>query len=46
MAKFWLRPVSFAKNRGFSENELNRIVRLVIKNEEKLFEAWNEYFST
>ncbi|MCB0084802.1 MAG: DUF4160 domain-containing protein [Caldilineaceae bacterium] len=20
LAKFWLRPVSFAKNRGFSEN--------------------------
>ena len=44
LVKYWLNPVSFAKNRGFSEPELNRIARLVVKNERKLYEAWHEYF--
>lgn len=29
LVKFWLNPVSFAQNRGFPEQELNRIARLV-----------------
>jgi Domain of unknown function (DUF4160) len=29
LAKFWLRPVSLAKNRGFKDHELNDISRLV-----------------
>ncbi len=45
LVKFWLNPVSYAKNRGLPEQELNRIARLVIKNEQKLYEAWHEYFS-
>lgn len=46
LVKFWLNPVLFAKNRGFPEHELNQIARLVIKNEQKLYEAWYEYFGT
>jgi hypothetical protein len=29
LAKFWLSPVSLAKNRGFKDHELNDIFRLV-----------------
>lgn len=34
LVKFWLNPVSFAKNRGFSDHEINQIARLVIKHED------------
>jgi hypothetical protein len=44
IAKFWLKPMSLAKNRGFAAHELNRIARLVIKYEQNLLEAWRDYF--
>lgn len=44
IAKFWLAPVSLTKNRGFSEDELRRIVRLVVKHQATFLEAWHEYF--
>jgi len=44
IAKFWLNPVSLAKNRGFKEHELNQIARLVVKYQERLVEAWYDYF--
>jgi hypothetical protein len=44
IAKFWLSPISLAKNRGFKEHELNRIVGLIEENQQKLLEAWNEHF--
>ena len=31
IAKFWLTPVSLAKNKGFKEHELNKVARLVVK---------------
>jgi hypothetical protein len=45
IAKFWLDPVALAKNRGFSDQELNRIERLVELYRETLVEAWYGYFS-
>lgn len=45
IAKFWLNPISMTKNRGFKEHELNRIAGLVEEHQQKLIEAWNEYFS-
>lgn len=44
VAKFWLAPVTLAKNHGFSGHELNRIIRLVARREAALLEAWREYF--
>jgi hypothetical protein len=44
--KFWLAPVSLARNLGFGAKELNRIQRLVRKHEAELVEAWNEYHGT
>lgn len=46
IAKFWLNPISLAKNRGFKEHELNQIARLVVKHEQKLLEAWHEHFNS
>lgn len=46
IAKFWLAPVSLAKNRGFSAHELNRITRLVEAHETTLLEEWHAYFGT
>ena len=43
-AKFWLAPVSLAKNYGFSDNELNELVKK-LKDETPVFlDAWHEYF--
>ena len=44
IAKFWLNPVKRAANQGFREPELRRVARLVRANEERLLEAWHEYF--
>jgi hypothetical protein len=43
-AKFWLAPVALARNLGFNAVELQRVQRLVVENEARLLEAWNEYF--
>jgi len=45
IAKFWLKPVSIAKNQGFKQHELNQIARLVVKHQQILLEAWHDYFS-
>ena len=46
LAKFWLSPVSLAKNRGFRDHELNDIARLVEQHEQTLLEAWHDYFDS
>jgi hypothetical protein len=43
LAKFWLDPVSLAKNRGFKDHELNEISRLVEEHKPILLEAWYDY---
>ncbi|MEO0535879.1 MAG: DUF4160 domain-containing protein [Cyanobacteria bacterium P01_A01_bin.123] len=44
IAKYWLNPVSLAKNRGFRDHELSNIERLVKEHESTLVEAWHDYF--
>lgn len=43
-AKFWLEPVRLQKSSGFADHELNRLQRLVTINQQRLLQAWNEYF--
>ena len=43
-AKFWIAPVSLARNLGFSSHELRRIEQIVCDNQQQLLEAWNERF--
>ncbi|HFQ94253.1 MAG TPA: DUF4160 domain-containing protein [Anaerolineae bacterium] len=45
VAKIWLQPISVQYNRGYNPAELNRLLKLTRKNQEKLLEAWNDYFS-
>ena len=46
LAKFWLEPISLAKDRGFNERELRQIAQLVIDHQQDLVEAWHDYFGT
>jgi hypothetical protein len=39
-AKFWLRPVSLARNLGFRARELRRIQELIEEHQGELLEAW------
>lgn len=43
-AKFWLEPVSLARNLGFAPRELRVVERLVSENRDVLLKRWNEYF--
>jgi hypothetical protein len=45
-AKFWLNPVALAYNLGYPARELRRIESIASENQEKLLEAWNDYFRT
>jgi len=39
-AKFWLEPVSLAKNYGYPPQELNNLASLVEEHRVRLVEAW------
>ena len=41
--KFWLDPLSLARNNGFSAHELNRIRRLIVDHRLRILEAWREH---
>ena len=43
-AKFWLSPVSLARNLGFNARELRQIERITRENETLLREAWDGHF--
>ncbi len=43
-AKFWLNPVSLARNPGFSAVELRRIEQKVVEHEQDFLEAWDDFF--
>lgn len=43
-AKFWLNPVSLARNLGFRASDLREVERLIREHQTKLLEAWNGYF--
>ncbi|MCR4316970.1 MAG: DUF4160 domain-containing protein [Planctomycetes bacterium] len=42
--KFWLEPVSLAKNSGFKPKELGDIRKIIVSNFIKIMEAWDEHF--
>jgi len=45
-AKFWLNPVSLARNLGFSAKELRHIEEIVTDHQSDFLERWNGYFGT
>jgi hypothetical protein len=44
-AKFWLRPVHLAVNRGFGASELKTLHRLVTVHEAECWKKWHDYFA-
>jgi hypothetical protein len=42
--KLWLDPVEMAKNTGFRRSEINGIIAMVAAHQDRLLEAWHEYF--
>jgi hypothetical protein len=44
-AKYWLEPVSLAKNFGFSASELREIESKIAIESKGMVEKWDEYFS-
>ena len=45
-AKFWLDPVRLQHSYGIAAKRINEIERIVIENQQKLLEAWNEFFNS
>ena len=45
VCKFWLEPVAFSMNHGFSPHELNRIRAIILEYQEYIMEAWHEHCS-
>ncbi len=45
VCKFWLDPLTLAKNNGFSSKELNMIRKTIVINRIKILEAWDEHCS-
>jgi hypothetical protein len=45
-AKFWLQPVSLARNHGFRAHELATIEALVAEHQGTLLEAWHGHFGS
>jgi hypothetical protein len=43
-AKFWLNPVSLARNLGLRASDLREVERLIRDHQTELLEAWNGYF--
>ena len=43
-AKFWLDPVDLANSRNFGRSEIRRISRIIEREQDRLLEAWHEYF--
>jgi len=43
VCKYWLRPVALSRNEGFSARELNQIRAEVVRNIERILEAWHEH---
>ena len=46
VAKFWLDPVRLQSSGGFNRTEINKIYKMILKHQQKLLEAWNEYFGS
>jgi hypothetical protein len=44
VAKIWLEPIEVAYNWGYHGAELNRILRLTRKHQQRLLGAWHDHF--
>lgn len=45
-AKFWLKKVTLADNKGFSIKELNKLQEITSAHQKQFLGKWNEYFGS
>ncbi len=45
LAKFWLKPVAYARSSGVSAHDLAKLNKLVEENQQVLLEALSDFFS-
>ena len=43
-AKFWLEPLSLARNNKFNTSELSHIREIIKKRKNEIEEKWHDYF--
>ena len=43
ICKFWIEPVALARNHGFSAKELSTIRGIIMRNRDRIVEAWYEH---
>ena len=43
VCKFWIKPLTLARNRSFSAKELNAISVIIMRNNDKIIEGWHEH---
>ena len=43
VCKFWIEPVALVSNQGFASKELNIIREIILKNKDRIMEAWYEH---
>jgi len=43
VCKFWVQPVVLARNQGFASKELSIIREIILKNRDRIMEAWYEH---
>ncbi len=43
-SKFWLSPISLARNLGFSASELRKIERIIQEHQSELLERWQKEY--
>ncbi len=44
-AKYWLDPASLARNRGFTQKQLNQIEAIIVNRLDLLRDAWDDFFN-
>jgi hypothetical protein len=45
-AKFWLDPISLARNSGFRAHEQERIKKIIEQNAQLLLSSWHEHLGS
>jgi len=43
-AKFWIKPLALARSRGFRQNELGDIRKIIERHHALIEEKWHEHF--
>jgi Domain of unknown function (DUF4160) len=44
-AKIWLQPIDVENNYGFSNREMNQILKIITENQLNFIQFWHDYFN-